>query len=43
MKNGKNTKINLRSIPRHENLVNLFLLLPGQLQMRPKAGNKFMV
>ena len=33
LKSEKTRKISLVSIPRHENLADLFLILPGQLQM----------
>ena len=35
-KSEKTRKISLVPIPRHENLADLFLILPGQLQMSSK-------
>ena len=36
LKSEKTRKISLVPIPRHENLADLFLILPGQLQMSSK-------
>ena len=36
VKSEKTRKISLIFIPRHENLADLFLILPGQLQMSSK-------
>ena len=36
LKSEKTQKISLVPIPRHENLADLFLILPGQLQMSSK-------
>ena len=36
LKSKKTSKISLVPIPRHENLVDLFLVIPGQLQMSSK-------
>ena len=41
LKSEKTRKISLVPIPRHENLADLFLMLPGQLQMSSKRFNLY--
>ena len=41
LKSEKTRKISLVPIPRHENLADLFLILPGQLQMSSKRFNLY--